>query len=244
MKHNINLATDMRKGFQDLPEILTSFYERAGIAELWQIYGQQVQAMNNVYQPFASNAVRDIISYCRVDTLTTPLKSGRIHFTICPQLSHWTAFTESLGDDIYIIHGPPDATPGPDVFYHEALHHIINPLTDKHVAEIQRFEPLLKLAQEQLKGNYPEIKSVVNESFVRTIDKILSTRYYQHDDKTMMAHIINEYQLGFILCQFLAENLPYYESSGLSLQDYYPVLLQQVDVEREVQRWQSFWSNK
>lgn len=227
-----------------LNSLLTEFHRAAGIDTLWQRYRPQIQAMNDEYRPFADRALRDIIEYCRVDSNFYSRSGGKIHFTICPQMSHFTAFTVEIKSDVYIVHGPSSGEPGPGAFYHEALHHVTQPLIEKHSEEIERLQELYPISQKEGVAKYGDWSSVVDESFVRTIAKILEGRYYQDTDELIRKSVEDEYKLGFILCRHLYESFPAYEKSGETLETYFPKLLSDVDLEKEKQHWHRFWQNQ
>ncbi len=233
--------SDILKSFFGLDELLREFYENLYIADLFDRYAPRMQAMNDEFKPFATKALNDIVGYCRVedDYFSRALK--KIHFNVCPLMSYFTAWTAKVDSHLYIVSGPMSGQPGPAAFYHEALHHVINPITAKHAAEVRQKNTLLALAQEQLKGNYPEWESVVNDSFVRTIDIILSARFYGRGEDQIKKRIEHEYSLGFILCPYLYENLLKYEASQHSLEEYYPNLVAGIDVDYEKDRWRNFW---
>ncbi len=230
--------------FNGYDSVLRDFYARARIEKLWDLYKDRLKSMNLAYKPFAEIALRQITDFCRVDSDFYRKIADKMHYQEMPLISHWTAFYTEVDHEYWIVSGPSTGDPGPDAFYHESLHRIINPIVDKNQALNQKVIELVPLSQEKLKGDYNDETGLLYESFVRTIDKILSARYYSYPDSILYDMIENEYRLGHILCFFLLENLPEYEDSELTLEEYYPALLSGLDVQHEMDRWQEYWANQ
>ena len=102
---------------------------------------------------------------------------------------------------------------------------------------------MVDLAQEGLQGDYNNVSSTLCESFVRTIDKILYARYNKTSEDELRAAVEDEYRLGHILSFYLLENLPAYEAGSKTLQEYYPELVLNIDVEYEIERWKNYWKS-
>ena len=85
--------------------------------------------------------------------------------------------------------------------------------------------------------------SVLCESFVRTIDRILYARYNNLSENELREVVEDEYRLGHILSFYLLENLPAYERGNKTLQEYYPELVLNFDAEHEIERWKNYWKS-
>jgi Domain of unknown function (DUF4932) len=230
--------------FAGYDTLLQDFYVKANIAMLWDKYNEKLHEINLQYKPYADMALRHITSYCRVDpNYYRNIAKGHFYYQQIPLMSHFTAFFSETENDYWIVEGPAKGKPGPAAFYHESLHRIINPIVENNSEINKRIEPLVKLSQEQLKGSYNSDSLILCESLVRTIDKILSSRYYQNSQEELNTMIENEYKLGHILTFYLLENLPDYESSNKTLQEYYPELIANIDLEYEKSRWINYWGS-
>ncbi|NNE48126.1 MAG: hypothetical protein HKN37_15855, partial [Rhodothermales bacterium] len=230
---------------EDLPELdgrLTAFYRRAGIGELWRTYGPRLQTEHDKYKPYASTALDHLNAYFRADDFVFQDHRGKIITAYSPLLSFFTAFTVTVNGDVYLVFGPQPGEPSPASYYHEAAHHIVGPFIDKHVSEIESHLALLPLAQERLGGN-STWKTVVEESLVRTVDKILSGRLHDASQEEVATMVENEYERGYILSLFLYEALSAYEASDVSMEAYFPTLLSALDVELEQRRWRKLSSD-
>jgi hypothetical protein len=230
---------DLKNKFIGLDTLYRNFYEKAEIKTLWNKYKKSLDSINYSYQPFAQKAIDNIISFTKIDKDYYSRYSGNIHFLVNPLMSHWTAFNHETSNILYLVTGP-GGEPGPSAFYHEALHPPIAPIIDRHKDLLKDFERLNDCAQEKLKGNYPNIIALLNESFVRTIDKYLFGKYNKMDSAETLKIIEDEYKLGFIFCLYIYENIPKYIESQKSLEEYYPTLISNLDIDKEIDRWRNF----
>lgn len=228
---------------EGLSLLLAEFYEIAQIRQLWIQYKSVLNENNKRYKSYAMKSLNDIVNYCRVNKSIFYKSKRKIHFLVCPQMSYFTAQNVSANGDLYLIHGPTDSEPSESAFYHEALHEVINPITKKYMSLLRKYEDLLSLSIEKGNLGYEDWESVINESFVRTIDIVLRRELYDLDEDKMNDLIMNEYKLGFILCPFIYENLSDYEKSTESLYKYFPQLISGISIENEVNRWKIYWDH-
>lgn len=235
---------DLRKFFS-FDSLLKDFYERANIPELWKKEYQRLYDINLQYKPFAKVALKQITEYCRVDSGYFLNKTnGKFHYQQIPLMSYFTAFFHETGSDYWVISGPTKGEADPSAFYHEPLHKIINPVAEANPEISNRVKDLVDLAQERLHGDYNNVTSVICESFVRTIDRILSARYNKLPDDKLIEMVEDEYRLGHILSFYLLENLPAYEASNITMKEYYPELISKIDISHEKERWVSYWKSQ
>ena len=230
--------------FAKYDSLLQDFYEKAQIEILWNRHYKKLYEINLKYKPFADIAIKQITEYCRVDSSFFRNKAnGKFHYQQIPLMSHFTAFFHETGSDYWVISGPSTGEADPSAFYHEPLHKIINPIVEGNENANKRLESLVALSQERLDGDYNSINILLCESFVRTIDRVIYARENNLSEIELHQIIENEYKLGHILTFYLMENLPGYEASTKALQDYYPQLISNVDLEFEKKRWENFWKN-
>jgi len=231
--------------FDAYDSLLQDFYERASISVLWERYYQRLYEINLQYKPFAELAIKQITKYCGVDSGYFRNKAnGKFHYQQIPLMSHFTAFFHETGSDYWVISGPSTGEPDASAFYHEPLHKIINPIVEGNSEINMRITDLADLAQERLQGDYNDVTSVLCESFVRTIDRVLYARYNNLPENELREIVEDEYRLGHILSFYLLENLPGYEDDNKTLQEYYPELISNIDVEYEKIRWKFYWKSQ
>lgn len=235
---------DLNK-FASFDSLLKDFYEKANIPELWKREYQRLNDINLQYKPFAEVAIKQITEYCRVDSdYFRNNTNGRFYYQQIPLMSYFTAFFYETGSDNWVISGPTNGEAGPGAFYHEPLHKIINPIVEAYPAINIRIKDLADLAQERLHGDYNDVTSVICESLVRTIDRIICGRYYNFTEAKLREIVEDEYRLGHILSFYLLENLSAYETGNKTLKEYYPELISNIDIKHEKERWESYWKNQ
>lgn len=234
---------DLKNRCADFDDLLREFFKSANIQVLWDRYKKSLDSINYSYEPYAQKALNDIINFTKMNERFYANHSGNIHFMICPLMSHWTACNYTINNTLYLIQGPADGEPGPYAFYHEALHPPVGPIIEKYKALANNCQKLNDCAQEKLNGQYNDIIALLNECFVRTIDKYLSGQYIGLSEEKVRIMVENEYKLGFIFCPFIYENIPQYSNSKKSLSEYYPILMANLNVDKEVERWRNLHKN-
>jgi hypothetical protein len=235
---------ELKQSFDGLDSIYRLFYQVGRIDILWERYKQELDSMNYAFKPFSQKAIFDIIEFTGIEKDYYSNHTNRIFFSVCPLMSHWTAFNHTVNNTLCLVQGPSQGGPGPGAFYHEALHPPIAPIIDSFPEFNMDLEVLSQHAQEKLKGAYPNVVALLNECLVKTIDKYLVGQYYEYSDSKVEELIYNEYNLGYILCPFFYECIPEYLSSKKSLYEYYPIMMSKLDVEKEVLRWKSNTQNE
>jgi hypothetical protein len=243
IKYDTLKQKEFLQEYDGLDDLYREFYEKANIKELWKKYKPIIQEINDEYKPFAEIAINDIIAYCKLEKDYFFSRTSKIYFTICPQMSHFTAYTAEVNGNLYIIHGPSEGKPGPGAFYHEALHHVINNLTQKHMNLVNQYKELLEFTNEKRYVGYNDWESNVDDAFCRTLSMVLSGNHSGHSKEDVKKWVENEYKLGFILCMHIYEILPEYENSDKSFKEFYPTFFTTINIEEEKKRWQDFWKN-
>jgi hypothetical protein len=225
---------DIRDLYVGFSPLLAEFYKKANVAALWDKYRPLIQAENDLRKPFAQQAIDDITAYCRLNKDFFQKNANRIHFQLAPLLSYFTAQTARVNGDMYIIAGPQEGEPSEAEFYHESLHHVINPLVDALDSNTtNRFAGLFKLVDSTSQVGYGHFY----EGFVRTLDKVISGKRFSESDSAVAQKVACEYKLGFILCTAIYDQLKHYEESRETFAEYFPMIVANIDVVRERERW-------
>ena len=227
-----------------LSALYAEFYRKAGIERLWKKYRPGIQALNDRYKPFGRKALDDIIEYCRLNPDFFSRETKRVHFQYSPLQSYFTAWEMKVNGEMWIVAGPQEGKPGPSTFYHEALHAVITPLLERYIGNVDRSAALLRVSKEKGSIGYETWPELVGDCFTRTIDKVLEARLFHEDSTNVLENLKREYKLGFILCFSIYESLRAYEQQQESFGSYFPVILDNIDVDKERARWKKFWQGQ
>lgn len=219
--------------------LLSEFYLKADIPSIWNRYYPNLKKTNYEYAPYTARAIDDIVKFCGVSE--SYFDSIKFHFNIFPFMQNESGFTCSSKNDIYIIVSPRKSLPGPDAFYHEALHHIINPMVEKHKFSLHKFSQVVNIGKETRSNAYGfHIDALFVECMVRTIDYILREKYHNWSQEKIKEEINRQYGLGLTLIPFFYEKLVKFKDTSETLEEYLPKLIQQIDIENEKTRWSNF----
>jgi hypothetical protein len=244
IKYDSLKQKDLLMEYNGLNDLYREFYDKANIKELWIKYKPIIQEINNGYKPFAEIALNDIIKYCKLEKNYFSQRTSKIFFNICPLMSHFTAYTAEVNGNLYIINGPSESEPGRGAFYHEALHHVINPLTTKYINLVNKYKELQEVSKDKRYIGYDDWESNVDDSFCRTMSMILSGIHSENSSEDVEKWVQNEYKLGLILCMHIFDKLKDYENSGKTFEIYYPEIIKAINIEKEKNRWENFISIK
>lgn len=228
-------AVNMVKGLQDY---FVEFYNKYNIEDIWKKYYSSMQSENQKYAPFADRALYDIINYCRISDNYFSRSTKKIHYQVIPLMSYFTAQTVKVNGEIYIISGPTDGQPSEANFYHEALHHPIGEIVNKYSVLINKYSEINNLNKGEL--GYPNWLEFFEECLVRTIDKRMCAKLFKDNKDELLKGINDEYKKGLILCHYFNEELEKYESLSITLEEYFPKLLANLDFTKEKERLDKF----
>ena len=221
---------------------MSDLYLEANIQVLWSKFYPELKKVNYEYAPFTKKAINDIVKFCGVSE--NYFDSIKFHFNICPFMQNESGFTCSSKRDIFIIVSPRKTSPGPDTFYHEALHHIVNPMVDKYKFLIAKYSGVANIGKESRSNVYGYIDGFFAECMVRTIDYILREKYYNWNQEKIKEEINRQYGYGFTLIPFFYEKLVEVKDTSETLEEYMPILINQIDIEKEKTRWKDFEEEK
>ena len=72
-----------------------------------------------------------------------------MHVQFSPLMSYFTAQTARVNGELWYILGPQEGEPSASSFYHEILHYVVDPLTEKQEAALTRLEELFMLVEDK-----------------------------------------------------------------------------------------------
>ena len=254
-EYAVNLSTDgefnwqcdtcnigLKDKYLGLDSLYRLFYQSANIDSLFKIYKPIMDSINYSYKPFSIIAINHIIDFLKVnDDYYNNYPKG-LYYSKMPLMSNFTGFTFTSNGTLYMIYGPPMGNPGPDSYYHEAIHPAIGTFIDENAEKIYEYSELNEIARKQLHGNYNDTKELFEESCVRAIDKYLTGKYYKKTDEEILKTVEQEYKLGYIFTLYIYEELSEYEKSNMTFKEYLPILITGIDLNKEKFRYNEFWT--
>ena len=231
---------------ENYPALLTEFYSVAKISDLWKKYKEKFRTENYAYIPYSTKGIEDIIGFCRVKK--DYFANKQFVFNICPIMQNQSGFTCYSKTKVFIVVSPRESEPSPAAFYHEALHHIINPLVDKSSDKLAAIRAIgrvgFNVRMKEMNGYYLGINDLFSECMVRAIDYALREDYYKWSKEKVKEELDKEYHYGLTLIPYFYEKLTEYKKTSMTLEAYLPIIIQGIDVEREKLRWNKFQKNE
>ncbi|OGU77434.1 MAG: hypothetical protein A2V93_09620 [Ignavibacteria bacterium RBG_16_34_14] len=224
-----------------LREYFIEFYHDYDIEKLWKQYQPIIQEENQKYEPYANKALLDITNYCRINNDYFAQKANNISFQKIPLMLYFTAQTLKVNGKIYIITGPSDGNPSESSFYHEALHYPIGEIIKRNTDLINKYSDINSINKAEL--GYEDWIEFFEDCLVRTIDKRMEAKLFNESQDELLKSIYSEYKIGMILCPYLNEELEKYENINITLEEYFPKLLSNLDFNKERQRLDNFNKN-
>jgi hypothetical protein len=224
---------DIESQFPNLSPLLAEFYQKASIQKLWESYLPKLDSINAEFKPYAEKALNDIVNYCRLDESYFKKNTSKIHVQFSPLMLYYTAQKVVVNGELWLIFGPQESEPSAASYYHEALHEVVDPITEKNEKSLTRLNELFELTKD-MESSY----EIVNESFVRTLSKVLAGKLFGESNKQIHKNILAEYKLGFMLCPVIYEALSEYENSNISFSEFYSKVIESIDITKEKKRWE------
>jgi len=139
--------------------------------------------------------------------------------------------TREYKDDYYIVL-TPSAEPQLDYLRYAYIRYLLDPLSFKFIANLEKKKPLLDLA-----GGAPALEEYYKNDFqlltTACLAKAVEARLKKAEGPKMAEQAMRE---GFILTPYFYEALGVYEKQEVSMRLYYPELIDAIDVKKEDKR--------
>lgn len=195
---------------------LAAFYQEADIAGLWQAQRPAYDAEIARYRDLVTPAVAEVFAYLKI---TQPPAEG---VAVLPNLldAYWRGYGPRVGDLSYVVMGPA-VDPNIGLIQHEAMHPILNPLVDAHLAAVEpgQADRLFAALKPYVAAGYRSWPNILHESVIRAVEVQLA------DPKDRERLISQEEAVGFLLVRPLTGRLAEYETSGQTMAEFMPRLL-------------------
>lgn len=228
------------KNTEQYLKLLNEFYIKADMPKLWAKYSAKLEHNNRKFAPYANKAISNITDYCRIDSNFYSKNFVRFNFYE-EQLANkgWGSIFNSNDTIFYFMNYQAN---GNSAFYHESLHLLINPITDRNFSLLKKYEKIVKVGFERRCkfGAYIHLSDLFSESMVATVDLRLREKYDNYSPAKSIAGLDKEYEKGLVLVYYFYEKLKEYEKSVLSLEEYYPSIISGINIEAEKEKWKKF----
>ena len=210
-------------GFERL---LSRFYAEAQIEELYKQAQPAIEKMLERYQEPVVRTIGQVNGYLRNPTSGYTGRRFFVYVELLGPPNHIQ--TRSYKDDYFLV-----LTPSPEIqtdyIRYAYLQYLLDPLSFKFAANLEKKKPLIDLAQAApaLEEYYKEDFSLLaTASLIRAIEARL-------DKRKDPAQALRE---GFILTPYFNEALAKYETQEASMRLYYREMIDAIDLKKEDKR--------
>lgn len=213
-------------GFSDL---LQSFYQEAGIDELWRQAQPAIDRLAEQYHGPASQTILDANLYLRFPTSGAGGRRFQIYLDVLgpPNQVH----TRSLGDEYFVV-VTPSAQPRIRDIRHAYLHYLIDPLAIRYYGLLDTKKDVLDLAQ----GSPLLAEEYKNDAGLLAGMCMVKAVEARMDRSSGPAHVEQSMKEGYILTAYFYEALLQYEKQEQAFRLYVPEMFKGIDPVKEDKR--------
>ena len=193
-------------GFENLVQ---EFYQKAGIASLWQRYQPAYADELTAYRPVLREMIQQTLQYFRIP----PRFVLDRKIILLPDLLNAKTIVNarSLDRVYYIVVGPTDnAAENHHQLQHGYLHFLIDPLVEKFGLLLLEHGDLLELAQRQ-----PQLQEQFrNKYFLLVAESLIESVLLQlHKPEDLNREVANLFRQGYIFVPYFLRGLTRYEQT-------------------------------
>ena len=193
-------------GFENLVQ---EFYQKAGIASLWQRYQPAYTDELTAYRPVLREMIQQTLQYFRIP----PRFVLDRKIILIPDLLNAKTMVNarSLDRVYYIVVGPTDnAAENHHQLQHGYLHFLIDPLVEKFGLLLLEHGDLLELAQRQ-----PQLQEQFrNKYFLLVAESLIESVLLKlHQPEDLNREVANLFRQGYIFVPFFLRGLTRYEQT-------------------------------
>ncbi len=224
---NVKETLSTFRGLELLPEMLTEFYLRANIRELYEDCQPWYEEAVFEYQRIVSRLLAAAFEYLKINEESVEFEFDCV--VIIPNLigPRGSAMGPVWRGIKYDVHTPWDRISWSP---HELIHDMIAPLTksDKHIDLILSITNSIwaNIEKTPARDYYQDPISFFDECLVRTIDHLVAEGRDKAGNRDRLRAALSEQaNRGFVLCPLMLEVLLDYERSGQSFRDFFPEFL-------------------
>jgi hypothetical protein len=228
-------------GLDKVHALLREFHRKIPVDRLYGEVRPEYETYIRAYRKAMHKEVAAALAYARVRDVSELPGRGQLAVVI-PNLldSYRRATSFVLGDTLYSVEGPQEK-----VGYnpHEFIHAVTNPAVYDPAlsAKSEKARPVLEaLRMANAEGDFRSPAALLDESLVRAVSLRYDMAKATSEQKAALEKdLLQEYRSGYILERYFWEKLADYEASAQSLRQYYPVMLDSLNVLKEIRRWQA-----
>lgn len=230
-------------GMEKMHAFLREFHRKVPVEQLYAGVGKDYTEYIRDYRNAVRREVTAALSYARIRDVSELTGFGEVeHCVVVPNLleSYDRATSFILRDTLYSVEGPREKL---GYNPHEFIHAVTNPAVyDSRLStQSEKARPILEaLRMTGAEANFRSPAALLDESLVRAVTlRYPWARASEEERATLESHMMEEYRAGYILERFFWEQLDGYEKSALPLRQFYPAMLESLDVLQEIRRWQA-----
>lgn len=216
---------------KEFAPLLKTFYEQAGIEDLWRRSQPALEEMIARYHEPASKAVLEVSAYLRApSTGMYPGKRFQILVDLlgAPNQTH----VRTYFNDYFLV-----VTPSAEVHHNEIrqayLHYMLDQLVTNNQDKLEPNRGLIDYAQgaPHLADHFKDdFLLLATRSLIRAIESRLAPLARR---QAMVDEAMGE---GFVMTAHFAEQLPLYEKQEQAMRFYFPELIKAIDLRKEAVR--------
>ena len=212
----------------ELPELLSSFYQEAHLEDLWKELQPDYDAYLEEFGPPVRRALVESNAYIRMDT--AGYMGHRFMVWVEPLGQPNQVLTFAYMDDYHVVVTPAAEVPSDDI-RHAYLHYLLEPIAIKYSAELNTKSALYDYTQKApiVAEAYKRDQWVAfaSECLVKAVEARISHK------PAMVDQALKE---GYILTPAFADQLVGFESQESPLRLYFPEMVDKIDVKKEARR--------
>jgi len=208
-------------------ELLSLFYEEAGLEEMWRRYRADYDAELEKYRPVVKDVIRQTLEYFRIPARIVLDRQ----IVLMPDLLGYQDVVNARNLDraYYIVVGPAsDPASNYVQLQHEYLHFLVDPLVDKYGGTILKSKELLSMSHEQ-----PELGSDFRDRYLLIVGESLIEALLGrlHPVEDLERSQVDLFRRGLIFVPYFWRSLEAYEQSPeLSLPTYVETIFSNISV--------------
>ncbi|MSO20119.1 MAG: hypothetical protein EXQ56_06580 [Acidobacteria bacterium] len=226
-----NLPADV-VDLQELPHLISAFYEQADVSSLWVKYLPAMQQDSERYQVLLAKVIQETNGYLGVESGT--FLGRKFSLMLNPLAAPGQTESRNYGDGYYLIAGPSVSLPQDDI-EHAWLHYILDPYVGKFPNIVQSKAPLGRIAA-RAPALDPMFKSSFDLLLTESLIRAIQARRAKLTDRERLALAQDAVEEGFVLTAYFYEALQVFEHQQVAFNLYFPEFVDGMQLDKEQKR--------